>query len=179
MAAFHAEWSRKILDVMLPYLLPQNPAIEIGAWTREWAINRKDIAFDIGNCSTNYTRFTTGTMTEILPNLKNAPSAWNTESHYFYEINVMSSGKILMQLSINSKNITDAYRATCDVIQKLYPSKQNKAKANTNEWAYRLPFMTKPILATGLNKEDVFHQLDQWLEEVKDFEQDLKQKLSN
>jgi hypothetical protein len=39
--------------------------------------------------------------------------------------------------------------------------------------------MTKPFLATGLNKEDVFHQLDQWLEEVKDFEQDLKQKLSN
>lgn len=34
-----------------------------------------------------YTRFTTSDMTKILPDLKDAPSAWNTESHYFYEIN--------------------------------------------------------------------------------------------
>ena len=180
-AEFHAKWSRKICDVMLPYLLSleMKKPLEIGAWTREWANQKEGIAFDVGNCSLHYTRFTTAAMTEILPNLKDVPSAWNTDSHYFYEINTMSSGKILMQMAINSKNITSDYRAICDAIQKVYPSKHNPSKANTDEWEYRVPFMTKPLNATEMEKEDVFKQLDQWLNEVKSFEKDLKQKLEN
>ena len=167
--------------MMLPYLLSleMKKPLEIGAWTREWANQKEGIAFDVGNCSLHYTRFTTAAMTEILPNLKNVPSAWNTDSHYFYEINTMSSGKILMQMAINSKNITSDYRAICDAIQKVYPSKHNPSKANTDEWEYRVPFMTKPLNATEMEKEDVFKQLDQWLNEVKSFEKDLKQKLEN
>lgn len=180
-AEFHAKWSRKICDVMLPYLLSleMKKPLEIGAWTREWANQKEGIAFDVGNCSLHYTRFTTAAMTEILPNLKDVPSAWNTDSHYFYEINTMSSGKILMQMAINSKNITSDYRAICDAIQKVYPSKHNPSKANTDEWEYRVPFMTKPLNATEMEKEDVFKQLDKWLNEVKSFEKDLKQKLEN
>ena len=32
------------------------------------------------------TRFTTDTMSKILPDIPNSPSGWNTDNHYFYEI---------------------------------------------------------------------------------------------
>ena len=183
MAAFHAKWSRKICDVMLPYLLSPNSAekkaLQVGAWTREWANDKKGIVFDITSCNLNYTRFTTAAMTEILPNLKDAPSAWNTESHYFYEIHNAPSGKMLMQMAINSKNISSEYRVISDRIQKFYPSKHGSSKANTDKWEYRIPFKTQPVLVTEMEKEDVFVQLDQWLDEVKSFEKDLKQKIAS
>ena len=176
MAAFHAEWSSRICGVMLPYLegenAPEKRLIAISAWTREWAAGREDIVFDPVNCSLSYIRFTTPEMTEILPDLPDALSAWGTETHYFYEIHPISSGKINVQLAINSKNITDEYRAICDRIQKIYPSRTSE------NWDYRIPFKTKRISTVGLGREQLFEYLDHCLHDIRSFEEELKQKLS-
>ena len=178
MAAFHAEWSNKICDTMLAYLAVEDIGTiklrEVASWAREWARCRQDIVFDIINCSPNYTRFTTSAMTEILPDLKDAPSDWNTDTHYFYEIHVVSAQKVFVQLSINSTNITADFRAICDEIQKYYP-----AKGDPQKWAYRLPFKTKPLLGEIIEKGQLFQYLDQCMEEIRVFEKDLKQKLAN
>ena len=176
MAEFLAKWSSRISEAIIPYLLDENSTeaklIKYSYLTREWASNNTGISYDIENCSRSYTRFTTDTMTEILPEIKDAPSSWGSDSHYFYEICSMSSGKVQVQLSINSKNITDEFRATCDEIQKYFPS-----KVNNPNWDYRLPFKTKPISIEGLSKEALFNYLDKCLEEIKAFENDLKVKL--
>ena len=118
MAAFHAEWSRRILDAFLTYLVDAFPDElllgEVSYWTKTWALNKDGIHCNLTNCSRNYTRFTTDTMTGILPELMNAPSAWNTDSHYFYEIFITSTRKLQIQFVINSRNITSEFRALCD-----------------------------------------------------------------
>lgn len=176
-AAFHAEWSSKICEAMLPYLESENSSekklIDISAWAREWAANRSDIVFNVANCNRSYTRFTTNEMSEILPDLPDAPSAWNTATHYFYEIHATSSGKVYVQMAINSKNITDAYRATCDLIQKYYP-----VKSDSSGWSYRVPFKTKAVVMREMDKEFLFSYLDNCMDEVKAFEKHLKMKMA-
>lgn len=176
MAAFHAKWSSRMCDVLLPYLESDNSSekklIDVSAWAREWAAGREDLVFNPDNCNRSYTRFTTPEMTGILPDLPDAPSAWNTETHYFYEIHPTSSGKVYVQLSINSKNITDEYRAICDNIQKLYPS------GTKEDWNYRIPFKSKKISTVELGREQLFEYLDHCLHEIRSFEEELKRKLS-
>lgn len=175
MAEFHATWSAKVCDAILPYILnrdmEEEQLIRASGWCREWAGNRSDIEFDILNCSRSYTRFNTPAMSLILPDQQGL-SAWNTPTHYFYEIYVLDSGKVMVQLSINSKNISDEFRATCDAIQKHYPY-----RARAAEWDYRLPFKTKPIKIADLDKVALFEYLDKCMEEIRTFEIELKQKL--
>ena len=176
MAAFHAEWSSKICQVMVPYLSPQKDEndylSEISAWSREWAYSRNDINYDIMNCRKIYTRFTTNVMSEILPDLKGIPSAWNTDNHYFYEIYIMASGKVKVQLAINSKGITDEFRAVCDKIQQYYPGGKDI------DWDYRIPFVTEPLEVRGISKETLFQYLDNCMGEIHIFERKLKRTIS-
>ena len=176
MAEFHAEWSSKIIETIIPYLSPESDKetnlLNIAAMTREWAGNKQEISFDLANCNRGFTRFTTKTMSMILPDLKDAPSAWGTDNHYFYEIIVSSLGKVHVQMAINSKNITDEFRSRCDTIQKYYPYQVKKI-----DWAYRIPFSTTPIMIAGLEKDQLFYYLDTCLDKVKAFETELKLKL--
>ena len=176
-AAFHAEWSKKICDAMIPYLQDLSPSekllMDISAWSREWASGRRDIVFDINNCNRGYTRFTTQAMSEILPDIPDAPSEWKTDNHYFYEIHATSSGKVLLQMAINSKSITKEFRDICERIQKYYP-----VKSDPDNWSYRLPFKTKPLMMTEKGKEQLFSYLDKCMDSVREFETDLRQKLS-
>lgn len=177
MAEFHAEWSRKFCDVMLPYIIEKNEKeerlLEIAEWCREWAGKRSDISYDPVLSSRSYIRFNTNAMSEILPELNGIPSAWNTDTHYFYEICVMSSGKVNVQLSINSQNITDEFRAICNAIQEYYPY-----RPTVTDWNYRIPFKTNPIISTNLDIEQLHAYLDKCLEEIDAFEKELKQKLT-
>ena len=175
-ASFLAEWSNKICCATLPYLLPYESKEakyqRISAWIREWAFEKKSISCDINNCSRNYTRFTTEAMSKILPDIEGVPSAWGTDTHYFYEVHTAFSGRISVQLSINSKNITDKFRATCDEIQKYYPS-----GSDSNEWNYRIPFKTSAISFDGLTRDRLYAYLDECLNKLHDFEVDLYMKL--
>lgn len=79
-------------------------------------------------------------MTAILPDIPDAPSGWNTDNHYFYEIINRNGKTTYIQLAISSKNISDDFRAICDNINKYYPAKRGK-----EDWQWRLPFKTSTI----------------------------------
>ena len=103
-------------------------------------------------------------MSEILPDIPDAPSGWSTDNHYFYEI-VNRSGKSVF--------ITEDFMDMCDRINEYYPSKVQKA-----EWQWRTPFKTSTVeIAEELSKEAIFAGLDGCLKEIQNFEVDLKQKL--
>ena len=176
MAKFHAEWSDKICGAMLNYLMDSQSMrlSDIAGIFREWAMAKPDVGLNIVKCNRTYTRFTTPGMTEILPDIPNAPSGWNTDNHYFYELMNRNGTDAYVQLSISSHNITDEFRVICDRINEFYPAKMGK-----EEWQYRLPFKTKSfVIGEPLSKEAIFASLDTCLEEILAFESDLRKKLN-
>lgn len=176
MAKFHAEWSDRICGAMLNYLMDSQSMrlSDIAGIFREWAMEKPDVGLNIVKCNRTYTRFTTPGMTEILPDIPNAPSGWNTDNHYFYELMNRNGTDAYVQLSISSHNITDEFRAICDRINEFYPAKMGK-----EEWQYRLPFKTKSfVIGEPLSKEAIFTSLDTCLEEILAFESDLRKKLN-
>lgn len=112
-------------------------------------------------------------MSGILPDIPDAPSGWNTDNHYFYEI-VNHSGKgVYIQLAFSSRNATEDFMAMCDLINEHYPSKVQK-----DDWQWRTPFKTSTVDPDEeLSKDAIFGGLDEYLKEVQAFEADLKQKL--
>ena len=177
MAKFHAEWSDKICNAVLPYLQNDDDAstrlTDIAGILREWTVDREGVNENLTKCNRTYTRFTTDAMTAILPDIPDAPSGWNTDNHYFYEI-VNRTGKgVYIQFSISSRNATDDFLAICNWINEFYPSKVQK-----DDWQWRTPFKTQTIaIEDELSKEAIFAGLDACLEGIQAFEADLKQKL--
>ena len=179
MAKFQAEWSDKICDAVLPYLQNENVDTkrlnDIADILREWASEQEDVIMNLAKCNRTYTRFTTKTMSEILPDIPYAPSGWNTDNHYFYEI-VNRSGKgVFIQLVFNSRNATEDFIATCESINEHYPSKIQK-----EDWQWRTQFKTATVwIDEKISGESIFAGLDECLKEIQIFEADLKQKLGN
>ena len=177
MAKFHAERSDKICDAVLPYLQNENDAstrlTDIAGILREWTVERDAVNEYLAKCNRTYTRFTTSTMSEILPDIQDAPSGWNTDNHYFYEIVNRSGKSVFIQLAISSLNATEDFMAMCERINEHYPSKVQK-----EDWQWRAPFKTSTVeIAEVLSKEAIFAGLDECLKEIQAFEADLKQKL--
>lgn len=177
MAKFHAEWSDRICNAVLPYL--QNlegmdtRLMEAAGIFREWAVSRDAVKVNLSKCNRTCTRFTTDSMSGILPDIENAPSGWNTDNHYFYEIVNRTGNSAYIQLTISSKNITDDFRAICDHINEFYPAKMGKA-----DWQWRTPFKTKTIrFDEDTTKESVFAMLDECMDEILTFEKELGAKL--
>lgn len=182
MAAFHAEWSVKMLDAMLPYLKAsaeimgvkgeedEGQSEEIAEILRKWASSKEGITLCLDKCNRSYTRFLTPTMSQILPDLENAPSGWNTPNHYFYEIVNMRGKAIKLQLAFSSRNMTEEQKALCDYINKYYPSK-HFTKEN---WQWRLPFrVNKMMLGDSISEESIFAYLDDAYEKMVAFEKEL------
>lgn len=175
MAQFHAEWSDKICNVVLPFLLDKETLYinEVSGMFREWAVSKEGIICNPVNCNRTYTRFTTPCMSGILPNLPGYPSGWNTDNHYFYEVYNKNGKEAFIQLSISSKNIPDDFRAKCDEINQYYP-----ANSSNDEWLYRVPFKTGTItIDEDTSREEIFTMLDACHEEITAFELDLQEKL--
>ena len=190
MAKFHAEWSAKIADVMIPYLAELNSSadlspekaaknkalLQIMMTVREWANDRAEsgiIAVDIARCNRTYTRFRTAYMDEIIPDAPGTKSGWNTTNHYFYEV-VNRTGKgLYVQLALSSKQMPGDQKETCDRINEFYPSKGNKT-----DWQWRTPFRTSTFAIDDANdKEAIFKKLDECMQAIQNFEDDLRQKL--
>lgn len=171
MAKFHAEYSDKICGVMLEYLLSDEDKRynAIDSILKDWVQSKEGAHLNIMKCSRTYIRFTTDRMSAILPDIPGAPSAWNTENHYFYEL-VNKTGKTTyIQLVINAKNITDEFRAICDNINKYYPAKMEK-----EDWKWRTPFKTTTIeLGDELDKDEIAVKLDSCMLEILAFERKL------
>lgn len=112
-------------------------------------------------------------MSEILPNIPDAPSGWNTENHYFYEIVNRTGKSVYIQFAISAKNATGEFLAICERINEYYPAKMGK-----EEWQWRTPFKTSTMdINEEYSKEEIFTKLDMCLQEIQSFEADLKQKL--
>jgi hypothetical protein len=113
-------------------------------------------------------------MTAILPDIPNAPSGWNTENHYFYEIVNRTGNGVYIQFALSSRNANAEFLSICERINEFY-----KAKKGKKNWQWRLPFRTKTVcISDDLSKEQIFEKLDECLEEIQNFERDLKNKLS-
>lgn len=175
MAKFHAEWSDKICDAVLPYIQEDDAARlhDVAGYCREWTFDNPNVNEHLDKCNRSYTRFTTDAMSKILPDLEGIASGWNTDNHYFYEIINKNGNKVYIQLAINSKGIPDDFRAICDRINEFYPVRSNK-----EEWNYRIPFSTKSVeLPETLDRTTIYEKLNECLEEILAFEADLKEKL--
>ena len=112
-------------------------------------------------------------MSEILPDIPDAPSGWNTDNHYFYEIVNRSGKSVTIQLAFSSRNATKDFMSMCERINEYYPSKIQK-----EDWQWRTPFKTSTIeIAENLSREAIFAGLNECMKEIQAFEADLKQKL--
>lgn len=146
---------------------------EIASILREWVVACKDANENLDKCNRTYTRFTTNNMSELIPDIHNAPSGWNTANHYFYEIVNRTGRTVYIQLSLSSRNATKEFLELCERINEYYPAKFPK-----EHWQWRSPFKTATIAVNKESlKEEIFARLDTCLEEVKAFEKDLKEKL--
>ena len=172
MAKFHAEWSDRLCNVMLPYLqdvqLDDKTARrqEIASYLREWAAYNTKIRVDLAHCCMGYTRFTTQGMTEMFPDIPNAPSGWNTANHYFYEIVNSTGSRVYIQLAFSSRNITDDLREKCDRLNAVYPAKVQK-----DNWQWRALYRTESIeIPEKIDKDELYKALDERLEQIEEFE---------
>ena len=178
MAKFHAVWSERICGVMLSYLQVNDDdntiqLMKIADILRDWTVSREEVKENLAKCNRTYIRFTTDAMTAILPDLPGAPSGWNTDNHYFYEIINCTGNSVYIQFVISSKNITEEYRAICDQINELYPARLKKW-----DWKWRTHFRTSTItFSEQLSKEEIFAGLDACLLEIRQFERELAEKL--
>ena len=190
MAKFHAEWSAKIADAMIPYLVDinsdadlspekaeKNKALYILASTiKEWAASRTEqgkITVDMGKCNRTYTRFRTTFMDEVIPDAPGTKSGWNTTNHYFYEVVNRTGKSLFVQLALSSKEMPIEQQELSDRINEYYPTKFNKA-----DWQWRTPFRTETCIFDDINdKQDIFAKLDICLQKICAFEADLKNKL--
>lgn len=176
MAKFHAEWSNKICSTILPFLQDADEdrirITEISNILKEWTVKQEKVNENLVKSSRTMTRFTTNSMSEILPNQKSL-SSWNTYNHYFYEIVNRTGNNVYIQLALNSHNASKDFLSICEKIDKYYPSKMHKGN-----WLWRNPFKTSKVdLEEKLDKENIFKELDKCLLEIQAFEMDLKQKL--
>ena len=175
MAKFHAEWSNKICNAMLPYLKETDDdsarLLDIASILREWTIKCEDVNPNLSKCNRTYTRFTTSGMNELLPDIPNAPSGWNTDNHYFYEIINRSGTSFYIQFCLSARNATEEFLSICDRINDVYPAKIYK-----ENWLWRTPFKTPTMgISEDYSKGEIFSKLDTCLKEIQLFEIKLHQ----
>ena len=140
---------------------------------REWSVSRQDIQVNLARSSRSYIRFTTPDMSGILPDLPDALSSWGTPNHYFYEILNLAGTELRINFVINAHNAPDSFLKLCDQINEFYP-----APIQADDWQWRtLPYQYVPA-ADPLDHDVLLSGVEQLLQEVFDFESDLKTKLN-
>ena len=176
MAEFHSEWSDKICNVLLPYVLVEDEKAkrirEISGYMREWAAQKEGINVAWHKCSPSYLRFTTDAMSAVIPEYDEL-SAWETKDHYFYEIRNTFGNKVYIQFAVNSKGLTAEEKQLYEKMYELFPI----GKYSQN-WSWRLHFKsTKVEIGDDISKEAIFTGLDKCYSEMLEFEKELISKL--
>lgn len=187
MADFLGTWSNKFREVFIPYLAEKYTSdasaskspqeierlIKISSILKKWMKQNPDIQGYPEKSNRTYTRFMTSVMSQILPDIPNAPSGWNTDNHYFYEIVNRTGSDVAIQLSFSSRNITDEQRERLNRINELTSRHQGK------NWQWWIAYKTEKIsLPEDLSENQIFHSLDEAMEKVFKFETEVKQRLS-
>ena len=189
MTSFLGEWSNKFREVFTPYLAEEFSVESIGERSAEevarlekiasilrvWMANRNDVIDCPQNSNRTCTRFKTDTMSNILPDTPEKLSDWTTPNHYFYEIVNRSGSDVTIQLSFNSKNLSEEQRTICNRINEFTPMHQAK-----KEWIWWKSFKTNKItIPDDLNEVAIFASMDNALQDVFAFENDLCLRLQN
>ena len=153
-------------------------ASDLAVIFRQWAMEmteKKELEVVLDKCNKTYTRFKTIGMSEIFPDAELAQSGWNTKNHYFYEIYNNGGNEFFIQLALSSKNIPDNLMTMAKHINIIYPSRQQK-----EDWQWRIIFNTEKLkVEEEISEEKIYDQLNKKLDEIKSFEQELKDKLEN
>lgn len=178
MAKFHTEWSERLCSALLPYLVDENSRevrlMRIAGALRRWAVNRPEIKLSLAKSSRSCTRFTTETMSVLLPDAPEALSGWNTPNHYFYEIVNRDGENVRIQLSFSAHNIPDTLRAQCERIDAL-----THIDPIPTGWQWRVTFKTSSVpVADPIDEAALFAGLDGCLNEVRAFEGEALAELS-
>ena len=170
MAKFHAEWSERLCSAILPYIEdesdPKTRLRHISSALRRWALNRPEIKLSLSKSGRTYTRFTTETMSGLLPNTNGALSDWNTPNCYFYEIVNRSGDNVHIQLSFSAQNLSGECRARCERIDAL-----SHDEPMPPDWQWRIAFKTESVAVEDpIDETTLFSGLDRCLGEVLAFE---------
>ena len=176
MAEFQAEWSDKICNTLLPYVLVEDDKTkrirEISDYLREWAANKNGINVAWHKCSPSYLRFTTDAMDAVIPDY-DVLSGWDTKDHYFYEIRNTFSDKVYIQFAVNSKGLTAEEKQLYEKIYEIFPMGKH-----SENWSWRLHFKSSKVeIGENISKEAIFKGLDKCYLELLKFEQELISKL--
>ena len=185
-SAFHAKMSKELADyVFYPYeqeireldfIANSNPNNNdyYSDIFKSWATRMTEagsISVDLDKCTKTYTRFKTPIMSMLLPDAAEPLSGWKTKNHYFYEIR--NTAGIFIQFAVSSENISDSLREMCDRINEHYRSRRNKT-----DWQWRISFTTSKFkYDKEPSEEEICSHLDGMLEEIKEFELALCEKL--
>lgn len=111
-------------------------------------------------------------MSAILPDTPGVLSGWGTENHYFYEIRNWGQRWYHIAFVINYENLTEELMTTIDQIEQWYKPKR---KVECKRYTY---FRTQDVdLGDPYTKESVYTGLARCLEEIQNYEADLRQKL--
>ncbi len=177
MARFHAEWSNKICNTVLPYLQNEDDncmrLLNIAGILHSWTVERSNVIENLSKSNRTYTRFMTDRMSKIIPDIPGRPSGWGTDNHYFYEIVNRTGRSVYIHLALSAQNATDDFLALCDRINKFYP-----VRKDNEEWKWRIPFKTSTFdIDEELSADKIFAKLDDCFAEIQVFEADLEHKL--
>ena len=147
-------------------------SLDVASIVLEWAKEKEsagELILDPDKCGKKYIRYTTPGTSAILPEAEVAASGWGTKTHYFYEIVNTQGQKVRIQLALSSENIPDDLREMCERINKVFPSRVQKAN-----WKWRTPFVSQRISFNEIStKEDIIKALEFCYRQVKEFEQKL------
>ena len=135
-----------------------------------WLKTKEDageIQVDWLNCEKQYCRFSTNTMTAIMPNGLEPNSGWHTNHYYYYEVVNEPGEKVHMQLSICTENIPDDLLAACERIEKHFEVK------NVGTY-WKLPFVTESVeIQKGIWDSTIIGYLENQYGELQAFEKEL------
>lgn len=160
---------------------------DVAAMILKWAKTKEcagEIHIDLENCTDTYCRFTTDTMSALLPDAEEAHSGWKTKNHYFYEVvnkkrtrvKTGNKGNIIgMQLALSGRRIPKELKDTCERINEYYPSKYQY-----KNWYWRIPFYAeRVVIPFEMKEEDIFNLLDLQYEKIMADEKKLIQVMNN
>ena len=162
MAEFLGEWSTKLRRTMVQLK-------KIASLLKEWMATKQEIIGWPERSTMTTTRFTTEALSKLLPDTPDALSGWGTPNHYFYEIVNRNTTYVVLQLSFNSKNLSDELRNTLNKINEIVDMKQAK-----EEWQWWKGYKTPRVaIPDDLNRETLFANLDVALKQALEFEEKL------
>lgn len=183
MVRFHAEWSKKYIDVILPILeagydehshtdIQKDRLFSLSKqWIRKVTAEGK-IKADLEHSNRSYIRFTTKEMSAVLPDTDGL-SGWGTHNHYFFEIVNKTGNTAYIKMCLNAKNLPNDQKKLCD-----YMIRCSNPKSDIKGWTWRTLFRSQTVqFDAELSEDIVFASLDIMLRDVLEKQDEFIQKL--